>query len=788
MVGDAGQHAVDRVGHVARQPAARAAQVERIQCDAQVAEAFDRRMTVVVGRAEARQQLRDAVEHPRRVIALVVERLRRRGAHDVFPARAQQAPHRELGAERPRRTRPHIREQKPGDAREVAVQEHEEIGVVRTLDADEGGRVHGDEHRHHVELRARQQRADQDERPREHHDEHREIVYVRQHDEQVQAREHDARGRREEELEHQRRRLVERGEEAARHGHERDGRGAVVPPGRDPQPAREHDRGGDGQRREQHHPAIEEALGAAEPPVPVARLPDARFVADQRAQRAAVLPDVDDLAQPPQRVRQQRAVPARERVVGRLQRGNAFAQALRDRVVGHVAVVAGLDGRQRCVEPFRGIGKQVVQPGRPDMQVAHQRNQRIGERRHQRQEQLHPARERLRTREDARMRMVVAQLAQQEFEARDGCRESLPARGQRLAGNVPGQRLAAVERGVLEPCIGTLDQRRREPVREDGATDHARADDAEHDLLGTRDRDVEHGGRIGHGRQRDQRHRIAGEHEHVAARGAVGDREVEQRAAPGGDDDREQQRRLDERRHEEDRGRRAERGAERAIQRLRACRADERVRHDVDARHRPVRARQLEIQAEVQRQHRRGERLAREQPVAKARIGHDVALPVRDARAAGVGDSDALNASSTRSVASRSARVTPLSTCARSTRRSSSIFAVTARPAAVSEIVFARRSCGSSSRRARPAAHSWSSRRTSDGPSMPTCSASVPCRTPSPRRPAISSGVAQASDTLYAFSTPSLVRRHLRADSTSRLLTTRRRSCRLVMGEMIGAK
>ncbi|CAG9258617.1 hypothetical protein BDI4_590041 [Burkholderia diffusa] len=147
-----------------------------------------------------------------------------------------------------------------------------------------------------------------------------------------------------------------------------------------------------------------------------------------------------------------------------------------------------------------------------------------------------------------------------------------------------------------------------------------------------------------------------------------------------------------------------------------------------------------------------------------------------------------MNAFSTRSVASRSARVTPLSTWARSTRRSSSILAVTARPAAVSEIVFARRSCGSSSRRARPAAHSWSSRRTSDGPSMPTCSARVPWRTPSPRRPAISNGVAQASDTLYAVSTVSLVRRHLRAVSTSRLLTARRRSCRLVMGEMIGAK
>ncbi len=41
-------------------------------------------------------------------------------------------------------------------------------------------------------------------------------------------------------------------------------------------------------------------------------------------------------------------------------------------------------------------------------------------------------------------------------------------------------------------------------------------------------------------------------------------------------------------------------------------------------------------------------------------------------------------------------------------------------------------------------------------------------------RPAILSTDAQASDTLYAFSTPSLVRRHLRADSTSRLLTARR--------------
>ncbi|ESS36825.1 hypothetical protein P355_1710 [Burkholderia cenocepacia KC-01] len=705
MIGDAGQHAIDRVGHVARQPAPRAAQVERIQRDAQVAKAFDRRVAVVVGRAEARQQLRDAIEHPRCVVALIVERLRRCGARDVLPARAQQAPHREFGAERSRRARPHVCEQQPGDAREVAVQEHEEIGLVRTLDADEGGRVHRDEHGHHVELRARQQRADQDERAREHQHEHREIVHVRQHDEQVQAREHDACGGRQEELEHQRRGLVERGEEAARHGHERDGGRAVVPAGRDPQPAREHDREHDGQRREQHHPAIEEAFGAAEPPVPVARLPHARLVRDQCAQRTAVLPDVDDLAQPPQRIRQQRAVPARQCAVGRLQRGDALAQVVRDRIVRHVTVGAGLHRRQRRVEPLRGVGQQRVERGRAHVQVAHQRDQRVGERRHQRQEQLHPARERLRAGQHARMRMVVAQLAQQELKAGDGRGEPLPACGQRLAGQVPGQRFAAVERGVLEPRVGALDQRRREPVREHGAADHARAHDAEHDFLGARDRDVEDGGRIGDGGQRDQRHRIAGEHEDVAARGAVGDREVQQRAAPGRDDDAEQERRLDERRHEEDRGGRPERGTERAVQRLRARRADERVRHDVDARHRPVRARQLEIQAEVQRQHRRGERLAREQPVAEARIGHDAESAEWGGRDAGGCGSAVLNAFSTRSVASRSARDTPLSTWARSARRSSSICAVTARPATVSEIVFARRSCGSSSRRARPAAH-----------------------------------------------------------------------------------
>jgi hypothetical protein len=61
--------------------------------------------------------------------------------------------------------------------------------------------------------------------------------------------------------------------------------------------------------------------------------------------------------------------------------------------------------------------------------------------------------------------------------------------------------------------------------------------------------------------------------------------------------------------------------------------------------------------------------------------------------------------------------------------RAASMGAQVALPASVRCRVLARRSAGSSRRSTRPASTSWSTERTSDGPSMPSASASTPWRT-----------------------------------------------------------
>ncbi|MNR04931.1 hypothetical protein D3C85_1209290 [compost metagenome] len=219
-------------------------------------------------------------------------------ADNVVPTEAGQALGRQLDAERAHHQGPDEGEQQAHRPGQVGVDKGQEVGVVGALDADEGGGVDDGQQGAQVEARLHGQGADADARHGEGQHQHREVVQVGQHQEQVQAGEDDRHQRPEEEPVDLRRRVVHRGEEAARHGGQDHRAAAVAPAKQDPQRGGDDDCADGGEHRVQHQPTIKKRRQPAQAPVPIDRAPGRQvFVADGVLQAAAVLPQVDPLGQ-----------------------------------------------------------------------------------------------------------------------------------------------------------------------------------------------------------------------------------------------------------------------------------------------------------------------------------------------------------------------------------------------------------------------------------------------------------------------------------------------------------
>ena len=134
-----------------------------------------------------------------------------------------------------------------------------------------------------------------------------------------------------------------------------------------------------------------------------------------------------------------------------------------------------------------------------------------------------------------------------------------------LVAATTGEDIHAKPARAGEPGIRLCGNRRSDAAWQHDHRNDARADNSEHDFLHTGDHDVE--SRLWHreNRKPQQRHGVAGQHEHVAARRAVDQREIQTNADPQRDCEAEQFRRIDEVGDQDDRPCRADQCSQNAI-------------------------------------------------------------------------------------------------------------------------------------------------------------------------------------------------------------------------------
>ena len=159
--------------------------------------------------------------------------------------------------------------------------------------------------------------------------------------------------------------------------------------------------------------------------------------------------------------------------------------------------------------------------------------------------------------------------------------------------------------------------------KENRGEDH-RAGDADKDLLDPRQRDIENQTRRIDARKSDQRRRVAGQDEHVTARRAVEQRKIQAACDPRRNCEAQHLGRVDEIGRQRDRHSGAENCPASAIERLRARRAGQRLRADIDGRDGPVGTLQLQPETDVERRRRASESLEREHPIAEGIGSHQL--------------------------------------------------------------------------------------------------------------------------------------------------------------------
>ncbi|MNI16918.1 hypothetical protein D3C73_702690 [compost metagenome] len=418
--------------------------------------------------------------------------------------------------------------------------------------------------------------------------------------------------------------------------------------------------------------------------MPIHRAPAVlAFALDGVLQAAAVLPQIDPLAETVDGIGEQQLLAVIQRFGGGLQGFQLILQCLPAVEVGILVPEPFSGGREQRRElvhklgrtPFQGI-KRVVEGIDYRQQVNHPPTQLLG------------ITHRLRT------RTFVGQLTDHQLQGIERGDHRCTQRADFFRLHVTTEEAQAVGRCIGKPFAHRIIEHRRQAPRPEHGTDHRRHGDAEKDFFGPRLGHVPHPQRVVHHRQGDQRQSVTGEHQGVVVRGAQMQGQKQQRAGPQCNHHHQHVGALHEHRHEQNRRRSADKGADCPVQRLGAGRAEKRAGNDVHRGHRPVRTRHLHEQGDVQRNHRGGEGADPIEPVS--RRGHACKKTVQElATDGGVAASKAL---STRNVASRSLGSMPSRTSWRKRTNSTSTACTSSRPASVRLRHLARRSCASSVR------------------------------------------------------------------------------------------
>jgi hypothetical protein len=176
------------------------------------------------------------------------------------------------------------------------------------------------------------------------------------------------------------------------------------------------------------------------------------------------------------------------------------------------------------------------------------------------------------------------------------------------------QDLPAPLRRIAHPAADPRTQHRPYRGREHQRGEQHRHHRAQDDLFAARHHRIEDGVRRGHRREADEGGGVAGQQERIAARATVEQGDEQAGGQPQRHRRAQQQWRLHQVRQHPQRGRAGDQGADDAVHALCPGRAEHRLGDDVDRGHRPVRARQIAGQADVQRGQRGQESLDREQP------------------------------------------------------------------------------------------------------------------------------------------------------------------------------
>ncbi len=205
----------------------------------------------------------------------------------------------------------------------------------------------------------------------------------------------------------------------------------------------------------------------------------------------------------------------------------------------------------------------------------------------------------------AQRRRVEGQQHRQQMDLGGRRRQMAPV-ARRLV-LVVAQQIERPGVGVRQPGGQTQLQYGADGARKEQAVRDGGAQDSQRDLLDARDRDVEDQLGMAHRGKADQGGGIAGQHHDIGPRRAVEQRNEETNADPHRQHETQQERRVDQRRQHGDAERGARKGAYHAEDRLGAHAAGQGLAGDIDGQHRPIGARQIEAEADHQRQRGRGE-------------------------------------------------------------------------------------------------------------------------------------------------------------------------------------
>ncbi|MNE22305.1 hypothetical protein D3C80_1155130 [compost metagenome] len=256
--------------------------------------------------------------------------------------------------------------------------------------------------------------------------------------------------------------------------------------------------------------------------MPIHRAPVVLALAlNRELQAAAVLPQVDPLAEAVNRVGEQQLLAILKRVRLGLQGFELVFQR-----------TPALEVRVVVIEPFSGRRQQRRELIHKLGGAPFQRVQRVVEGIDHRQQMNHPPAQLLGVAHGLRTRAFVRQLADHQFQAVEIRHHRHAQRTDFIRLHVAVEKSQAVIRCIGEPFTHRIIEHRRQATGPEHRAHHGRHGDAEKDFFGPRFRHIPHRQRVIHHRQGNQRQGVAGQHQGVVVGGAQMHGQEQQRPGP----------------------------------------------------------------------------------------------------------------------------------------------------------------------------------------------------------------------------------------------------------------